>query len=45
MPGLPQSILVAHFVSGSSLYIMRVPDITLAGQFPMDLYRFDPNGI
>ncbi|NVJ84993.1 MAG: IPT/TIG domain-containing protein [Algoriphagus sp.] len=45
MPGLPQSILVAHFVSGSSIYIMRVPDITLAGQFPMDFYRFDPNGI
>jgi len=45
MPGLPQSVIVGHFVSGGSLYIMRVPDITLAGQFPMDFYRFDPEGI
>jgi hypothetical protein len=45
MPGLPQSVIVGHFVSGESLYIMRVPDITLAGQFPMDFYRFDPDGI
>ncbi|MCS5491441.1 IPT/TIG domain-containing protein [Algoriphagus limi] len=45
MPGLPQSVLVGHFVSGPNIYIIRVPDITLAGQYPMDLYRFDPNGI
>jgi hypothetical protein len=45
MPGLPQSVIVGHFVSGESLYIMRVPDIALAGQFPMDFYRFDPEGI
>ncbi|TFV93506.1 hypothetical protein E4S40_14760 [Algoriphagus kandeliae] len=45
MPGLPQSVLVAHFVSGPYLYIMRVPDINVPGAFSMDFYRFDPEGI
>lgn len=45
MPGFPQSTLVGHFTDGQYLYVMRVPVVTLAGNFPMDLYRFDPEGI
>lgn len=44
MPGLPQSILVGHFVKDGVLYIMRVPDITLAGSYPMNMYKFTPEG-
>lgn len=44
IPGLPQEITVAHFEKDGFLYIMRMPDITLAGNFPMNLYKFDPNG-
>ncbi|WP_268035161.1 IPT/TIG domain-containing protein [Algoriphagus sp. PAP.12] len=42
MPGYPQSILVGHFIKNGFLYIIRGPDITLSGDFPMDLYQFDP---
>ncbi len=45
IPGLAQEITVAHFEKDGFLYIMRMPDITLAGSFPMNLYKFDPNGI
>lgn len=45
MPGYPQSIVVGHFVKGEVLYIMRIPEFTLPGTYPMDLYRFDPEGI
>lgn len=45
IPGLAQEITVAHFEKDGFLYIMRMPDITVAGSFPMNLYKFDPNGI
>ncbi len=45
MPGDPQSIVVGHFVDNEFIYIMRVPDITLFGNFSMDFYKFDPDGI
>lgn len=45
IPGIPQSFTVGSFVSGGSLYLMRVPDIALAGSYPMEFYKFDPNGI
>ncbi|PZX52557.1 IPT/TIG domain-containing protein [Algoriphagus chordae] len=45
IPGIPQSFTVGSFVQGESLYMMRVPDISLAGPYPMELYQFDPNGI
>lgn len=44
MPGYPQSIIVGHFVKDGLLYIMRVPDISLVTDYPMDMYVFDPNG-
>lgn len=44
IPGLAQEITVAHFEKDGFLYIMRMPDITVAGNFPMNLYKFDPNG-
>ncbi|MEN2283307.1 IPT/TIG domain-containing protein [Algoriphagus sp. SE2] len=44
IPGLAQEITVAHFEKDGFLYIMRMPDITIAGSFPMNLYKFDPNG-
>lgn len=45
IPGLAQEITVAHFEKDGFLYIMRMPDITLSGNFPMNLYKFDPNGL
>lgn len=45
IPGIPQSVTVGSFVAGKSIYIMRVPDISVAGSFPMELYQFDPTGI
>jgi N-acetylneuraminic acid mutarotase len=44
IPGLAQEITVAHFERDGFLYIMRMPDITIAGSYPMNLYKFDPNG-
>lgn len=44
MPGYPQSILVGNFEKDGLLYIMRVPDISLVTDYPMDMYVFDPNG-
>lgn len=43
--GFPQDFTVAHFEKDGFLYIMRMPEITLAGNYPMNLYKFDPNGL
>jgi hypothetical protein len=45
IPGLPQSINSAYFTFGSQIYILRTPEESIAGTLPMELYRFDPNGI
>ncbi len=45
IPGLPQSINVGYFTSGGQIYILRGPEESIAGTLPMELYRFDPNGI
>jgi N-acetylneuraminic acid mutarotase len=45
IPGLPQSINSAYFTFGSQIYILRAPEESIAGTLPMELYRFDPNGI
>ncbi|MBN7814000.1 IPT/TIG domain-containing protein [Algoriphagus pacificus] len=45
IPRTAQDITVAHFEKDGFLYIMRMPDITIAGSFPMNLYKFDPNGL
>lgn len=45
IPGLPQSINVGHFTFEGQLYILRAPEESIAGTLPMELYRFEPNGI
>lgn len=45
IPRVAQDINVAHFEKDGFLYIMRMPDITIGGSYPMNLYKFDPNGI
>lgn len=44
VPGVSQSITVASFVKDDQIYIMRAPDITLPGNYPLELYRFNPTG-
>lgn len=45
IPGLPQSINAGYFTSNGQIYILRAPEESIAGALPMELYRFDPNGI
>ncbi|MFC3416918.1 IPT/TIG domain-containing protein [Algoriphagus hitonicola] len=45
LPTIPQGVVVGHFQKDDFLYIMRVPDINLQGDFPMEMYRYDPEGI
>lgn len=45
IPGLPQSINAGYFTSDGQIYILRAPEESIAGSLPMELYRFDPNGI
>lgn len=45
IPGLPQSINAGYFTFEGQIYILRSPEESIAGTLPMELYRFDPNGI
>ncbi len=45
IPGLPQSINAGYFTFEGQIYILRAPEESIAGILPMELYRFDPNGI
>lgn len=45
IPGSFQNITAASFVQGGFIYFTRQQDINLIGDFPLELYRFDPNGI
>lgn len=45
IPGLPQSINTAYFTAGGQIYFLRGPEESISGMLPMELYRFDPNGI
>lgn len=45
IPGLPQSINAGYFTFGGQIYILRAPEESIAGTLPMELFRFDPNGI
>lgn len=45
IPGLPQSINAGYFTFNGQIYILRAPEETIPGALPMELYRFDPNGI
>jgi hypothetical protein len=45
VPGFPQSLNVGHFSEGGRLYILRVSDFGIGVSFPIEFYRFDPDGI
>lgn len=45
IPGLPQSINAGYFTFEGQIYILRAPEESIAGSLPMELYRFEPNGI
>ena len=45
IPGSPQSITAGSFQKDGFIYIMRQQDINLIGNFPLNIYKFDPNGI
>lgn len=45
IPGLPQSINTSYFTFDGQIYILRAPEKSIAGSLPMELYRFEPNGI
>lgn len=45
IPGLPQSITSGFIAFNSQIYILRCPENSVPGNIPMELYRFDPNGI
>ncbi len=45
IPGIAADITIAHYEKDGYLYIMRGPDVSISGSYPMNLYKFDPNGI
>ncbi|MBN3583985.1 IPT/TIG domain-containing protein [Algoriphagus aestuarii] len=45
IPGIAADITIAHYVADGFIYIMRVPDNAISGNYPMNLYKFDPNGL
>lgn len=45
IPGTPQSVTAGSFEKDGFVYIMRQQDINLIGNFPLIVYKFDPNGI
>lgn len=45
IPGIPQTVTVGHFEKEGKIYLMRAIEFNLATSFPMEFYRFDPNGI
>ncbi len=45
IPGLPQSINVGYYTVNDQLFFLRAPEESIAGNLPMELYRFEPDGI
>ncbi len=45
IPGPPQGVTAGSFEKDGFIYIMRQQDINLIGNFPLIIYKFDPNGI
>ena len=43
--GLPQSINLGHFESNGSIYFLRGPEISVFGDLPLELYKFEPNAL
>lgn len=44
IPGSIAESTVAHFSYGGYLYFIRTPDRLILGNYPMNLYKFDPYG-
>jgi N-acetylneuraminic acid mutarotase len=45
IPGLPQSVNVGIYTFNGQIYILRAPEVSVGGNLPMELYRFEPDGI
>lgn len=45
IPGIPTTVTVGHFEKDGKIYIMRAIEFNYISNFPMEFYRFDPNGI
>ncbi len=45
IPGLPQSVNVGIFTFDGQIYILRAPEVSVGGNLPMELYRFEPDAI
>ncbi len=45
VPGIPQTLNAGSFESDGFVYFLRVPEITVVGDQPSPLYKFDPSGI
>ena len=43
--GLPQSITSGYFQYNGSIYFLRTPEESVAGNLTMELYKFDPDAI
>ncbi len=45
IPGLSQNLNSGYFAFNGHLYLLRCPERPVPGIAPMELYRFDPDGI
>lgn len=45
VPGSVQAITVGSFAKDGFLYFVRQPDLNLTGNFPLEMFQFDPNGL
>ena len=45
IPGFPQSINAGAFTWNGAVYILRGPEISVFGNIPFELYRFEPDAI
>ncbi|MDX5340533.1 MAG: IPT/TIG domain-containing protein [Cyclobacteriaceae bacterium] len=45
IPGLPQSMNLGHFEINGSIYFLRGPEISVFGDLPLELYKFEPNAL
>ena len=45
IPGLPQSVNIGYYTFNGQIYILRAAEVSVSGNLPMELYRFEPDGI
>ena len=43
--GFPRSINLGSFVYQGEIYILRGPEVSVTGELPLELFKFDPNGL